>query len=93
MVKIIETNISMNYSNEIIDHQSRIIEVSSWNEYIEEIKTRKTISRKSFLGNLIGVTIPKMAIVENLVYDDFHLSCDVINYKGIRDKKLCYLIK
>jgi hypothetical protein len=92
MIKVIETNISINNDNIIQDHQSRVIEVYSWEEYIEEIKNCKSINRSSTLGSLHGTTLPKESKVENLSYDDNHLMCDVINRFGIRSKKLTYKV-
>ena len=43
MTKVIETNLSIE-DNNIVDHQSRVIEVDSWDEYINEIKEAKCIS-------------------------------------------------
>lgn len=92
MIKIIETNLSIDENNIIRDHQSRVIEVDSWDEYIQEIKNSKAIYRSSIIGSLHGNTIQNDSKVENLIYDDFHLSCDVINRYGIISKKLAYLI-
>lgn len=92
MVKIIETNLSM--ADDLIkDHQSRVIEVESWETFVNEIKEKKTITRNSCLGSLYGCTIPRESKVENLIYDEFHLSCDVYNYRGNKTKKLVYLVK
>ncbi|MEL3959506.1 hypothetical protein NST17_20350 [Caldifermentibacillus hisashii] len=93
MVKVIETNLSLQVNNDIIDHQSRVIEVDSWESYVNEIKECKTVTRNSIIGNLHGTTLPRESRVDNLQYDDFHLQCDVYNYAGMRTKKLVYLIK
>jgi len=92
MVKIIETNLLIQ-NGEIIDHQSRVIEVESWEDFINEIKNSKTIIRNSCLGNSPGCIIPKQSRIENLIYDDIRLSCDIYNYEGVKTKKLAYLIK
>ena len=90
MVKIIETN----YNEE--SFQSRIIEVESW-EYVikqfteEEIKAPK-IHRDIFNSEISGAIRPKMSTIENLKYDYFRLSCDVI-YNCGRIKKLIQLIE
>jgi len=97
MIKIIETNLSIFTHQDgceiIKDHQSRVIEVEFWEDYINEIKLAKSVSRNSIIGNLHGNTIPHDSKVENLVYDDFHLNCDVINRYGIMSKKLAYMIR
>ena len=93
MIKVIETNLSIDGENTFKDHQSRVIEVESWENYIEEIRTSKTVVRNSILGNLCGATILHNAKVENLIYDDFHLDCDIVNGLGIKSKKLAFRIK
>ena len=55
---------------------------------IDEIKNTKCVIRN---GSMNGNSIPKCSVVDNLEYDDFHLSCDVYNYQGIKTRKLCYL--
>lgn len=92
MIKVIETNLSMDTADNIMDHQSRIIEVEDWDSFVNEIKEAKTILRNSCIGNLHGCTIPKQAKVENIIYDDFHLSCDIYNYVGMKSKKLIYKV-
>jgi hypothetical protein len=87
LVRIIETNLSIGNENEIIDHQSRVIEVDSWDKFVNEIKDSKSIDRQ---GTLWGLTLPRQCRIENLKYDDFHLSCDV--YTDKKQKKLAYLI-
>jgi hypothetical protein len=89
MVKIIETNLSMGNNNEILDHQSRVIEVGDWNEFIIEIKEGKSVDRK---GTLWGLTLPREPKVKNLKFDEKHLSCDVYKNGGYNSKKLAYLI-
>ena len=96
MIKVIETNLSvvLDEGNTIIkDHQSRVIEVDSWKEYVLEIMNEESVSRKCILGSLHGNTLPNNAIVDNLVYDDNHLSCDVYNRFGIMSKKLGYRVR
>ena len=92
MIKVIETNLSTDGENTIKDHQSRVIEINSWEDYIQEIKDAKAVSRKSILGNLHGNTIQSDSKTQNLIYDDFHLSCDIINRFGIMSKKLAYKV-
>jgi len=93
MIKVIETNLSIDEENTIKDHQSRVIEVDSWEEYIQEIKDAKSVSRNSVLGSLHGNTIPSSAVVEITSLDDFHLDCDIVNRYGILSKKLAYMIQ
>jgi len=93
MIKVIETNLSIDENNIIKDHQSRVIEVESWEEYVQEIKDAKSVSRSSFLGSLHGKTLPTSSVVEIISSDDFHLDCDVVNRYGILSKKLDYMIR
>lgn len=91
MLKVIETNLSMD--GEIIkDHQSRVIEVESWEVYVKEVQNKETNIRSAILGHLSGCTIPRCSKVENLIYDEKHLSCDIYNYAGVKTRKLAYLI-
>jgi hypothetical protein len=89
MVKIIETNLSIGNNNEIFDHQSRVIEVESWDDFVNEIKEGKSIDRK---GTLWGLTLPRQCRVENLKFDEKHLSCDVNRNNNLISRKLAYLI-
>ncbi len=83
MIKIIETNISLDENNLMKDHQSRVIEASSWDEYVnyyeENIETNRAESNFKSLTRLIGSSLPKYGEIFELKYDDFHLSCYVIN--------------
>lgn len=90
LAKVIETNLSMK-DNEIMDLQSRVIEVDSWNSYINEIGNGDTINRSSIVGSMYGNSIPSGAKIENFTYNDITLSCDFYNYCGIHSKKLAYL--
>lgn len=92
MIQVIETNLSMDSTDSIADHQSRVIEIEDWNSYVNEISKGETVIRNSILGCLSGCTIPRQAKVKNLVYDDKHLSCDVYNYLGMKTKKLVYRV-
>lgn len=92
MIRIIETNLILDDNDKIIDHQSRVIEVNSWEKFVNEIKNQETVDRISIFGDLRGVTIPKKAKIENLKYDDKTISCDVTTYMGNKIKKLIYKI-
>ena len=92
MVKVIETNISIDDNGEYRDHQSRIIEVTSWQDMIEEVSQNKAVARNSYYGGMSGCTIPRMAKVENLIYDDNHLWCDITTYNGLKTRKFLYLV-
>lgn len=94
MVKIIETNLILDDNNLIQDHQSRVIEVVSWGEYInmfENYNGEPVGDYKCIHGNLIGYSLPKMAEIFNLKYDDKKLNCDLLRMGVMFDKKLAYL--
>lgn len=82
----------MSRSDVIADHQSRVIEVDSWDDYISEFKNMRATYRSSVLGSLHGFSLPKHSRVENLAHDEKHLSCDVYNSFGFKIKKLAYLV-
>ena len=84
---VIETNIS--YDNgEFKDHQNRIIEVDSWEEYVDNFEKRFS---KNYAGTMWGRNFRNSELIENLKYDNFHLSCDLINDR-YKTKKLAYLL-
>lgn len=92
VVKIIETNIITD-GNEIKDHQSRIIEANSWEEYIQAFANYdgKSVEFKS-LTSMIGCTINRELEITDIKYDDFHLSCRLSN-SMFTNKHLAYLVK
>ena len=92
MIKVIETNLSLDNYDNIMDHQSRVIQVENWEDFINEIKERKTVIRNSILGCMHGCSIPRESKVVNLKYDDNHLSCNIYNWIGRKTKKLAYKV-
>jgi len=92
LIKVIETNLSLDSYGEIKDHQSRMIEVKGWSKLIEEIQNKDVIIRKSFLGNLEGVSIPKNSRVYQIDFSENHGTCIVVNYLGHKTKKLFYRV-
>lgn len=92
MVKIIETNISLGNGN-MIDTQSRVIELNSWNEYVESIKETKSIIKDCIIGSLYGATIPRNCKVSELEYTDHSLVCKIEDYKHEFTIKSAYLVK
>lgn len=89
MIKVIETNI---FIDENYSFQSRVIEVESWESLIEEVENKEVVIRESYLGNYMGVTVPKSARIENLKYNDTQLSFDIYTYKNAHVKKLIYKV-
>jgi hypothetical protein len=92
VVKVIETNLSM-VDGHIHDFQSRVIEVSSWENFKNEFIDNVSVTRKACVGSMFGTTIPQNAIIENLEYRDNTLQCDIFSYSGVHTKKICYLIQ
>ncbi|GAB6989496.1 hypothetical protein [Paenibacillus pini] len=91
MVKVIKTNLSM-VDNHIHDFQSRVIEVSSWEDFKNEFINNVSVPRKACIGGMFGTTIPQSASIENIVYRDNILKCDIYSYSGEHTKKICYLV-
>ena len=91
MLKVIETNLTMD-EEIIMDHQSRVIEVESWENFVEEIKNARFVMRSAIIGSMYGNSVPRSSTIENFISDKKHLSCDIYNYAGMKTKKLAYLI-
>ena len=89
--KIIETNISMK-DGQVYDHQSRVVEADSWDEYIEmyEEYDGSPVDRFKAISEMIGNSIPKDVEILNLKYDEKHLTCDFKHKDGWIEKKLAY---
>ena len=92
MIKVIETNLSVNPDNIIMDHQSRVIEVESWESYINEIKEGRSISRLDRYGSVNGCSFPIGCILDNLKFDEFHLSYNAMRNGQLWGKSLAYKI-
>ncbi len=92
MDKIIETHLSTSISGEF-DHQSRVIEVESWEDYIEDIKNKKSVEYQDLLGSMSGRTLPIRDFeIRSLRFDEYHASCTIINFKGQITEKVMYRI-
>jgi len=76
----------------IIDHQSRIVEVNSWEDYCKAFQEYKGDSVGfKLLTFMKSDTIQKNVSITNLMYDEFNLSCDIMKCQ-IRIKKLVYFV-
>jgi hypothetical protein len=73
MIKVIKTNLSI-ANDKIIDHQSYVENEESWESFIEKVKSGYLFSKN------------RSVKVDNLKYDDFHLSCDVDKSSGLHTK-------
>lgn len=90
MVYIIETHLSLNNDNIICDSQARVIKYSSWDDYVELIKSEKYELAE---GTMDGCILPRNSKVKNLTYSDSNLSCDVITAINNKFIKFAYLVK
>ena len=90
----IETNVSMK-DGIAIDHQSRIVEAKSWDDYVEYYKQNlepdREHSKFKSLTDLSGDSLLRYGDIIEFKYDDFHLSCYHINRHGMITLKLAYL--
>lgn len=93
-LEVVETNLMMK-ENSITDHQIRIVSVGSWDEYVNIFKNYDGTSVDIFkpITQMFGNSLPREATITNLVYDDFHLSCDLTTANGFTEKKLAYLCR
>lgn len=72
MIEVIVTNLSVQLDNRIMDHQSYVIEVESWEDVINKLRdTTWTYTNESEKHRNI---LPRNSEVLDLKYDDYHLS-------------------
>lgn len=94
MKVIIETNLRLK-DGVVVDHQSRVIEAKSWDEYVkyyrQNIKSNRKHSKFKSLTSLFGDSLPRYGDIAELKYDNFHLSCYYISPNGQVTMKLAYL--
>lgn len=91
MVKIIETNLSVDGENNIKDHQARWILINDWKDYCK--KYQNYSGRRvyySIASSMPGVDIPADAEITNLQFDEYHLSCDIQHRNHFITKRLTY---
>lgn len=95
-MKIVETNISYS-SDRLEDHQTRIIEVPSWNEYCDLFRNYNGDCNgrdyKCVFSSLLGCVMPKNTKILDLRIDDSHLTCHFQLWNGIKEYKLAYVIE
>ena len=73
---VIETNLSCDNQWNIQDHQARIVEVDSWESYVEMYDYNNPEYLKSTMSGLSFYINYEMF---DLKYDDNHLSCKFSN--------------
>ena len=83
MIEVIETNISFTCPRKesedcyikIMDHQSRVIEADSWEQYVLHYYSPDG----SFFRHKFPQTFPRQCTIAQLKWDEYHLSCIVDN--------------
>lgn len=90
MELVIETNLLLDDCDNVLDHQSRVVEVESWESYAEEIKRGDSVERCSFLGHMDGRSL--IGKVLEVDFDDHHGSCITTHKNGRKTKKLFYRV-
>lgn len=92
MIQIIETNISYDEYGRVQDFQSRVIKYESWEVFVKLFENYKGKSCGYCEGTMVGNILPKLAKINSLEYDDFHLVCNLGLLNCTRQKKYAYLI-
>ena len=86
---VIETTILICMDGEIIDHQSRIVDVHGWDEYVYQyINNVPLVSR----GTMNGISFKESWEMLDLVHDDTQLSAEFIDEDGFGIFKLAYVL-
>lgn len=102
-MKIVETNI-IHSGLEIEDHQSRVLEIESWDKYCDLYRwyegeavhqTDVSTGRKytNVFNNLVGCILPKNATITDLKIDEVHLTCNMTLFNGNMYYKLAYVVE
>lgn len=91
MVKIIETNLSVDGENNIKDHQARWVVIRDWKDYCKKYQfydgNRVCYGIES---SMPGVDIPANVEITNLQFDGYHLSCDIHHRGHFATKRFAY---
>ena len=88
----IETNLLLK-DECIVGHQSRVVSVNDWNEYIEKIKSGEPVYSESYFKNgMDGYTISENASILDVWSDSFHGTCTIDLQNRCIIKKLFYKI-
>ena len=92
MIQVIETNLSIDKDNIIIDHQSRIVEVEDWDTYCKAFEEYNGEAVYFKSKAMRGYSILSNCTMTDLIYDDIHLSCMILHQSSFITKKLAYRI-
>lgn len=87
---VIETNILEDANGEVADHQSRIIEVGSWDDYVGQYIKNKPLH---YRGTMIGFSFKESWEMIDLFYDETHLICEFDDDFGFTVMKLAYRLE
>ena len=94
-MKIIETSIIYNDLT-LCDHQSRVIEVSSWEEYcslyLDYDGSPVGLDYECIFPQMVGYVLPKDAYIIDLMIEDYRLACNMILPNGENSYKLAYVV-
>lgn len=91
-IQVIETNIAIDSNNIIRDHQSRIVEVDSWETYCKAYEEYDGKSIAFYSKGMPGNTIQSNCKILDLIYDEIHLSCKIVNHQiGFAATRLAYI--
>jgi hypothetical protein len=98
-MKIVETN-AIYEGLKFHDHQSRVLEISSWEEYCNlyrnyngEVVRDEDFKYEDVYDTLLGgCLLPKGATIISLKIDEHHLTCDMILNNGMPHYKFAYVL-
>lgn len=92
-MRVIETNICCDMAtNEILDFQSRIVEVQDWSTYTNAYNNYSGDKVEFKSLDIPGATLLSGMELSDLKYDDHHLSCSLFKFGVPVTKKLAYRI-
>lgn len=73
MVKIIETNLSVDGENNIKDHQARWILINDWKDYCKKYQNYSgLLVHYGTASSMPGADISSDAKITNLQFDEYH---------------------
>lgn len=93
MVKVIETNLSIDGENNIKDHQARWVLINDWKDYCKKYQFYNG-NRVCYgiASSMPGPDILANVEITNLQFDECHLSCDVHHQDHSITKRFVYNI-
>jgi hypothetical protein len=73
LIEVIVTNLSVQVDRRILDHQSYVIEVDSWEDLVKRLEDTEWTFTEEYEQHK-GILHKNTDGVANLKYDDYHLS-------------------